>query len=693
MAETKMYGVRFLPVLMVIALVCVAAAAGLLAFGGQDMDDGASSVRSLNELLALSQKIPAQANAALNGDAPALERLRQSRARYSELAQSLGGDVQSFDGSTEMLKQSQVILSSSEAIEGVHKAATEVRALVPQLMQSLGNVASALGSPGIDGMTRHLERFELTGLRLQQDMEALAGGVGDATVIARRLADGNDYMGQVVGGLSGEDAGLGLPKLTAADALTRFKSTSALYAQLSEKVRTAISSADRLKLARQAAAALASAGDQIYSRFDSRVGVAAAGASGFFSSRELPIGLLVVGLLSLLVLSLLYAMSGNIRKTLEMQAGKNERNQEAILRLLDELSSLADGDLTVQATVTEDITGAIADSINYAIEALRELVTTITDSAVSLEGSAKQTQASAGHLAKASVAQSKQVALASESVAAMAASTEEVSGNAERSADVARHSVDVAHKGGEAVRRTIDGMNAIRETIQETSKRIKRLGESSQEIGNIVELINDIAEQTNILALNASIQASMAGEAGRGFAVVADEVQRLAERAANATKQIEVLVRTIQADTNEAVVSMERSTTDVVGGALLAENAGAALEEIEQVSNQIASLVQNISASSRQQASAAQNISRTMGVLREISSQTAENSAATSGSVGKLAELSAQLRKSVAGFRLPDSASGGSAVLTESEKKAPPSLVNATQVRSATPAQKKVTAA
>ena len=183
----------------------------------------------------------------------------------------------------------------------------------------------------------------------------------------------------------------------------------------------------------------------------------------------------------------------------------------------------------------------------------------------------------------------------------MAASVEEVSGNAERASDVARHSVEVAHKGGDAVRRTIDGMNTIRETIQETSKRIKRLGESSQEIGNIVELINDIAEQTNILALNASIQSSMAGEAGRGFAVVADEVQRLAERAANATKQIEVLVRTIQTDTNEAVVSMERSTTDVVGGALLAENAGAALEEIEQVSNQIAMLVQNISGSARQQ--------------------------------------------------------------------------------------------
>jgi twitching motility protein PilJ len=145
----------------------------------------------------------------------------------------------------------------------------------------------------------------------------------------------------------------------------------------------------------------------------------------------------------------------------------------------------------------------------------------------------------------------------------------------------------------------------------------------------------------------------MAGEAGRGFAVVADEVQRLAERAANATKQIEVLVRTIQADTNEAVVSMERSTTDVVGGALLAENAGAALEEIENVSNQIASLVQNISGSSRQQAQAAQNITRNMQVLKEISTQTAESTTATSQAVGKLAELSTDLRTSVSGFRLP----------------------------------------
>jgi twitching motility protein PilJ len=220
----------------------------------------------------------------------------------------------------------------------------------------------------------------------------------------------------------------------------------------------------------------------------------------------------------------------------------------------------------------------------------------------------------------------------------------------------------VAHKGGEAVRRTIDGMNAIRETIQDTSKRIKRLGESSQEIGNIVELINDIAEQTNILALNASIQASMAGEAGRGFAVVADEVQRLAERSTNATKQIEVLVRTIQSDTNEAVVSMERSTTDVVGGALLAENAGAALDEIEQVSNQIASLVQNISGSAREQASAAADVTRRTNKLKQISDQTGKATTATASAISKLSVLASQLRQTVAGFTLPNSAFESSAL-------------------------------
>jgi len=373
----------------------------------------------------------------------------------------------------------------------------------------------------------------------------------------------------------------------------------------------------------------------------------------FMGTPWVPIGLVGIAILLIIGLLLLNSKSAVFERAAREQADQNERNQQAILRLLDEMGSLADGDLTVEATVTEDITGTIADSFNFAIEELRKLVATVNDTALMVDTATKQTENTAAHLAKATDNQAKEINAATESIVSMAASIEEVSGNAERSSDVARHSVEVAHKGGEAVRRTIDGMNAIRETIQETSKRIKRLGESSQEIGNIVELISDIAEQTNILALNASIQASMAGEAGRGFAVVADEVQRLAERSTNATKQIEVLVRTIQADTNEAVVSMERSTTDVVGGALLAENAGAALDEIEQVSNQIASLVQNISSSARQQAGAAADVTRRTTRLREIGQQTGTATSATAAAIAKLSQLATQLRKTVEGFALP----------------------------------------
>jgi twitching motility protein PilJ len=340
--------------------------------------------------------------------------------------------------------------------------------------------------------------------------------------------------------------------------------------------------------------------------------------------------------------------------------------------LLDEMGSLADGDLTVEATVTEDITGTIADSFNFAIEELRKLVATVNETALMVDTATKQTENTAAHLAKAADNQAREINAATESIVSMAASIEEVSGNAERSSDVARHSVEVAHKGGEAVRRTIDGMNAIRETIQETSKRIKRLGESSQEIGNIVELINDIAEQTNILALNASIQASMAGEAGRGFAVVADEVQRLAERSTNATKQIEVLVRTIQTDTNEAVISMERSTTDVVSGALIAENAGAALDEIEQVSNQIASLVHNISGSARQQAGAAADVTRRTTRLKEIGEQTGKATTATAASIAKLSQLATELRKTVEGFALPPEMMQASTLQRTASNLAPP---------------------
>jgi twitching motility protein PilJ len=597
--------------------------------------------------------LAADADAVQNGDPAALTRFAQSQKVLEDAAARDTGAAFASDARfTRLMNNAGVVLHARAALGDAGSAVHDTQGLIPRLVAESTALGSSLPATTAATTGATLERFEARAQRLQLDITALAQGAADPGQLAQRIAESSDYLGQVISGFAGGNTTLSLPHIVAPDGAKHLKTLDDLYSQLTAVVKRVIAAAPSLPAAQGAARAIPA---------DARALAAAAAPAGGTSDLLvwLPLALLVAGL-ALLIVSVVAAlrMRGTVerqRETADAQRKESDRNQQAILRLLDELSSLADGDLTVQATVTEDITGAIADSINYAVDALRGLVTTINGSAIQLDSATRQTQALSQHLAKASGAQSKQIASATESAASMAGSVEEVSGNAERASDVARHSVEVAHKGGDAVRRTIDGMNTIRETIQETSKRIKRLGESSQEIGNIVELINDIAEQTNILALNASIQSSMAGDAGRGFAVVADEVQRLAERAANATKQIEVLVRTIQTDTNEAVVSMERSTTDVVGGALLAENAGAALEEIEQVSNQIATLVQNISGSARQQTGAAQNIARNMGVLKEISAQTAESTHATSIAIAKLAELSAGLRKSAQGFRLPGS--------------------------------------
>ena len=331
---------------------------------------------------------------------------------------------------------------------------------------------------------------------------------------------------------------------------------------------------------------------------------------------------------------------------------ENERNQIAILRLLDELGDLADGDLTVNATVSEDFTGAIADSVNFAIDQLRQLVLVINSTADRVSQSSEQTQMNAVELAEASEHQAQEIVGVSAAINEMTVSIDQVSNNAAESATVAQRSVAISYNGAEVVQRSIEGMNVIRDQIQETSKRIKRLGESSQEIGDIVGLINDIADQTNVLALNAAIQASMAGEAGRGFAVVADEVQRLAERSANATKQIETLVKTIQADTNEAVMSMESTTSEVVRGARLAKDAGEALEEVQSVSNTLADLIQNISNAALQQAESAGHISHTMNIIQDITFQTSSGTMATARSIGELSEMAAALQESVTGFKV-----------------------------------------
>ena len=388
----------------------------------------------------------------------------------------------------------------------------------------------------------------------------------------------------------------------------------------------------------------------------SRAGALSSAVAGLPRNRSWPslrtasLGLvLLIGLVTVLVVWVIAVQ----RRKADVATTSNRRSQKAILRLLDELSTLADRDLTVQATVSDEITGAIADAVNYAVEQLREVVVGINDTAHSVVVSAQATSTEASRLAQAAEEQAGQVVRASEKVQAMAGAFTSMAGRCQESSQAAVESVNIAHTGALKVRETIQGMDTIREQIQETSKRIKRLGESTQEIGDIVSMINEIAEQTNVLALNAAIQAASSGGSGKGFGVVADEVQRLAESATAATRRISGLVQTIQADTAEAVASMENTTSEVVNGAHLAQDAGQALLHIEQVSNELNGLIQKVSAEALAQSDSAKRIAELMGGIREVSLKTAQGSSQSAQAVAELALLVMHLKDSVADFKLP----------------------------------------
>jgi len=655
--------------IVILAVLLVVFLAGMVASFLYAQNLGDNQAR-YNELILrqnqLAQDISSTALAAAEGEGGAYERLQslndefQSNLdilREGDSATGLPPLPAEFDSGLEAVESAwrveqvnlDTIAAGRESIADITRYMEEIDAISQQLLVGSNELVESLIATGAERdlvatATRQLWLLERA-LRGLQEVR-LAGG--DVEAGAERFGEDAALFGRVLDGMLQGAVRLGIEPIEDPAIRETLRELQIDYAPVRRNINEIIDLAPELELARDAAAELEGTLAAAIGRLDQQV----SGSSMADLVLTVAIGFGVAVILTLVALAAL--LIRNARRRLEESADQNRRNQRAILRLLDELSTLADGDLSTHATVTEDITGAIADSVNSAIDALRSLVTTINSTAEDVARAADKTQATAIRLAEASNHQAREIAAANEAITEMAQSMERVSENARGSAEVAMKSVSIAASGAETVRRSISGMDSIREQIQETSKRIKRLGESSQEIGDIIGVINDIAEQTNILALNAAIQASTAGEAGRGFAVVADEVQRLAERASDATKRVEALIKTIQNDTNEAVASMEQSTAGVVSGAKLAEDAGGALGEIESVSKQIAELIQQISREADQQAQSATEISETMNIIQGITIQTSDGTSETATSIGELTQLSQQLRESVTGFRLPE---------------------------------------
>ena len=637
-------------------------------------NDAAYLVRT-EEQRVVSQEIAKSALSAAAGEPAAFDQLRASRDKFERLMselkqgdaaanlppspQPVAGQLREVENAwLELRQNADDILANREAILSVQEFIDVITEFMPQLEelseQVVGDlVAKGAGPAQIAIASRQLMLSE----RIDKNVnKVLAGGQATAAAIDQFSRD-SDRLGRVLDGMLEGSPSLGITKITDQEAVQKLREAAMLFSSINDHAEEIIETVPAVLPALEAAGQVTSVSDRVNEAAKALVAAYGdnPGLVSVFGIKAGPALIVILGAIAVVLLvSLGYMLLLNARRREIESSQLNERNQQAILRLLDEMGDLADGDLTVTATVTEDVTGAIADSINYAIEALRSLVTTINEISEQVSTSAQESRATAMHLAEASEHQADQITSATGSINNMAKTIDQMASDATESSSVAQQSVEIAAKGSDTVRRTIRGMDTIREQIQETSKRIKRLGESSQEIGDIVELIDDIADQTNILALNAAMQAAMAGEAGRGFAVVADEVQRLAERSGNATKQIEALVKTIQADTNEAVVSMETTTTEVVSGAKLAEDAGEALQEIESVSNHISERIQRVADTAQSQSQEAARVNDTMSVIQEITTQTSDGTNQTAASIGALADMADELQRSVAGFRLPD---------------------------------------
>ncbi len=630
-----------------------------------------ASVTTATEMQMLSQRLARATSLAVQGNAGAFGDVKDSRDRFrTDLdALSKGGSVKGMSieassneaiqtalgqvsgrwervekNATTVIDNQAPLVSLSKGIESINQGNN---ALLELAQQAAAQVAQGGGSLREVDFTNQLA---ILSQRIGKNANSLVSSDEIDPEVAFLLGKDTGSFRDILNGLiKGSDA-LRLAPVHAEDARATFLEMQKRFVGYEAGVNAILQNMQRLVGAKQAARGVNQESEplladvtKLTSEYDNQN---AARNFTFWAAMTFAF----FALLWLIALGKVFLDDARVRAFDSEQ--ENKRNQEAILRLLNEMGNLADGDLTVQASVTEDVTGAIADSINFTIEELRTLVRGINSATDQVAKATTDAQAISNRLYEASQRQNKEIQQASASVLQMAQSINEVSQTASQSARVAQQSLAAAEKGGQAVHNQIAGMNEIRAQIQDTAKRIKRLGESSLEIGEIVELISDITEQTNVLALNAAIQAASAGEAGRGFTVVAEEVQRLAERSGEATKQIEAIVKTIQADTQDAVAAMEKSTVGVVEGTKLSDAAGQALDEIRKVSRELAELIGGISAQTQKQSASVSDVTRGMQGILKITEETTEGTKQTNVSIGQLSKLAAELRSSVAGFKV-----------------------------------------
>ncbi|MDP2787246.1 MAG: methyl-accepting chemotaxis protein [Pseudomonadota bacterium] len=649
-------------VLVIALTVSLLLAALLITWNTVQVGNRAEYIEISTRLQMLSQRYTKTAQQAVLGNKFAFGQLEDSRKAFASGLNTLvdGGDgVPSSPGfiQTDLAelkkrweiskKDIQYLVGQQSMLVELDRALTEINQRNNELLDLTEQVVALLPADSKKQLA-FANQQALWTQRMAKNANALLSSDVINPETAFQLGQDLTTFREVLNGLKQGSATLGVVAVGDSDAREKLLELEDVFARFEKQANHILKSMPQLVEAKRAAREIFDESEQLLT-LTQRVTERYQGlGSGFYLFLAIAFSLVALG--ALLVLGVINVQTAQRRA--EEAAQENQRNQDAILRLLNEMGDLAEGDLTVQATVTEDITGAIADSVNYAIEELRTLVQGINRAAGQVTQTTSEARLSSEQLLAAAEQQSLQIGETTTAVTQMSNSIVQVSQNAAESARVANQSLDTARRGGDSVRGAIAGMNAIRDQIQETSKRIKRLGESSQEIGEIVDLISEITEQTNILALNAAIQAAAAGDAGRGFSVVAEEVQRLAERSAKATRRIGAIVKTIQSDTQDAVNAMESSTQGVVEGTLRSDAAGSSLAEIESVSDQLAVLIQNISEATQAQAGTAERIAGNMQRILAVTEQASTAARGSASSIGELAVLSNELKVSVSGFKL-----------------------------------------